>query len=170
MIQFACYSFGKVIRITPFLNFTLGLWQWHDQKHKTSQIFKIFNVTYQRLVALCWKILDFHNTTMTYWKGHWHDKQSPNSPFWGVTCLFLYCVTHFNIHVQLQLLRWIDRNCCRGGLEDSLSSSIISLMAGMSALPSHQITFAEHIQKVPTRLGQFQSSENILGRFFIIYL
>ena len=32
------------------------------------------------------KIMYFHSSIITNWKGHWHDKQSFNSPFRGVTC------------------------------------------------------------------------------------
>ena len=37
-------------------------------------------------------------------------------------------------------------------------------------IPANTLTFAERLKKVPTRLGQFQHSGNVLGRFFIMYL
>ena len=51
-------------------------------KQKMCQIITVCHVTFHRLASICWKLGTFPRTNL---KGHWHDKQTLNSPFRGVT-------------------------------------------------------------------------------------
>ena len=81
----------------------------------------IFHVIFHRFacMSICWKLGTFTEKVWPNWKGHWHDKQSLNSPFRGVTCLWLsqtwsvvletcWCIFAFNNSLKrlCQSPRW----------------------------------------------------------------